>query len=1124
MRGARRELGARHYGRTGIGGVAVVLLMVVSSMLVGVGSPGRADSGSGPSAAFGSGAASAAPGPHPFGSAYAVTFTESGLPSRTTWFLNITPTRLGPLSSNTPTIVANLVSGNYSYTAASTNKSYFSTGGSVTVSGAAASVPVTFQPFTYAVTFSERGLPRATSWSVTLGVTTLTQATTSISFPEPNGTYSFRVSLPGYQPAPASGSITVSGRPPAIQVIAFTLVTYLVTFTQTGLHVGTTWWVNLTNGESHSSATTVVTWNEPNGTYYYTVASANKEYAAPGGFFTVSNSSTTVNLTFAPVTYTVTFAESGLPTGSLWNVTLGNSTQSTTGSTASFSRPNGTYAFTVEPPPTFIAIPSSGSVSVAGANATEPIRFLSASSSYAVNFTETGLPASTPWTVTLGGAPESSTTGTIGFIEPNGTYSFTISSPGYQPVPGSGALTVNGSAVDRAVTFTLVAYAVRFTQTGVPAGTAWNVTLGRTTESSATGSLTFSEPNGTYAFTVNSPGYHPAPGSGSVTVKGQPVAQSIAFTRVTYAVTFTETGLPAGTSWSVTLGGTTNSSTTGTVAFAEPNGTYAFTVASSGYQGTPASGDLAVHGTAASQSITFALATYAVTFTESGLPSGTSWSVTLGGTANSSTTGTIAFVEPSGTYAFSVSSPGYQPVPGSGRVTVSGASVGQSVTFTQVTYALSFTETGLPSGASWAVTIGRAALESTTSTFTFNEPNGTYAYAVSASGYQPTPGSGSVTVSGQPAEQSISFALVTYSVAFSTSTLPAGTLWNVTLGGTTRASAGAEILFSEPNGSYAWSLGSVGGWYGTPGSGAVTLNGSGTIVSITFEETFSAQFNESGLPSGTSWNVTVTQVLAAAAGPLSPGAPLSFQQTFTSTGPTLIAPLPNGSYFYVVHSTSTFAPTVGGGSLRVSGSAPPAVPVSYAPGFTAGFTETGLPSGTNWSITVNGATESSSASTIGVLLPSGNYSFTVGSVTGYVAASSSGSVNVNGAPVSTIIPFAATGSSYALTFAETGLPAGTVWSVTVGSLTVSSRSASVVFQLSDGTYTFTVGPISGYSASPSTGTATVSGAPSSQAIVFSTPSSSAGTPLWVWIAIGAVAVIVVVGVALALFLRRRRPR
>ena len=50
----------------------------------------------------------------------------------------------------------------------------------------------------------------------------------------------------------------------------------------------------------------------------------------------------------------------------------------------------------------------------------------------------------------------------------------------------------------------------------------------------------------------------------------------------TYHVTFTETGLPSGTSWSVTLAGSTQSSTTGTIQFSKANGTYAFTVSATG--------------------------------------------------------------------------------------------------------------------------------------------------------------------------------------------------------------------------------------------------------------------------------------------------------------------------------------------------------------------------------------------------------------------------------------------------------------------------------------------------------------------------------------------------------------
>src|SRR5207249_6003127 len=44
-------------------------------------------------------------------------------------------------------------------------------------------------------------------------------------------------------------------------------------------------------------------------------------------------------------------------------------------------------------------------------------------------------------------------------------------------------------------------------------------------------------------------------------------------------MTFMETGLPTGSSWSVTMGGLSNSSTTRTITFSEPNGTHAYIVA-----------------------------------------------------------------------------------------------------------------------------------------------------------------------------------------------------------------------------------------------------------------------------------------------------------------------------------------------------------------------------------------------------------------------------------------------------------------------------------------------------------------------------------------------------------------
>jgi hypothetical protein len=312
-----------------------------------------------------------------------------------------------------------------------------------------------------------------------------------------------------------------------------------------------------------------------------------------------------------------------------------------------------------------------------------------APSSYNVTFTEGGLPAGTSWSATLNGITLSSVTSSITFSEANGTYAFTVAPvSGYTPAPSGGSLTVSGAPVVQPIVFTPAAtYTVTFSESGLPTGTSWSVTLNGTTQSSTSSSIGFNETNGTYSFSVAPiTGYSANPSSGSVAVAGMPVSRAIVFTNIaTYAVTFTESGLAAGWSWSVTLGGTTMSSTTNTISFSEMNGAYAYTVTSSGYTATPGSGTITVSGAAQSQAIAFtAIVTkYVVTFTESGLPSGTSWSVTLNGTPNSSATSWITFTVVNGSYAYAVGSvTGYATSNATGSVTVSGADKGVTVTFT----------------------------------------------------------------------------------------------------------------------------------------------------------------------------------------------------------------------------------------------------------------------------------------------------------------------------------------------------------------------------------------------------------------------------------------------------------
>jgi hypothetical protein len=207
-----------------------------------------------------------------------------------------------------------------------------------------------------------------------------------------------------------------------------------------------------------------------------------------------------------------------------------------------------------------------------------------------ISFTESGLPSGTLWSVTLNGVTESSTTNTITFNEPNGTYSYTIATvnKNYAPSPSSGTFKVNGNNVNIAITFNLVTYTVTFIQNGLPSGTSWSITFNGITLSSTTDTLTFKEPNGTYSYVISPiSGYRANTYSGTITINGNPVSNTMNWTVITYTITITENGIPNGTSWSATLTGTTFngqyinvtlSSTINTITFNEPNGSYSYTI------------------------------------------------------------------------------------------------------------------------------------------------------------------------------------------------------------------------------------------------------------------------------------------------------------------------------------------------------------------------------------------------------------------------------------------------------------------------------------------------------------------------------------------------------------------
>ncbi|MFG1555109.1 MAG: protease pro-enzyme activation domain-containing protein [Thermoplasmataceae archaeon] len=388
-------------------------------------------------------------------------------------------------------------------------------------------------------------------------------------------------------------------------------------------------------------------------------------------------------------------------------------------------------------------------------------------------------------------------------------------------------------------------------------------------------------------------------------------------------------------------------------------------------------------------------------------------------------------------------------------------------------YPVTFTESGLPSGTSWSVTFNGQTSSSTSTTVSFSAVDGTYSYTIGAvSGYTSSPSSGSVTVNGASAGVSVTFTAsstppptqtaATYSIVNATSsniylyTLPEAekftvsntvTVNNVVLylggSGTVSFSIGTSFQGTQVLGATNVVVGSTTGWYST------------TFPSVTLSAGTDYFLNVNLVSGSTQWGYTS-----------SPSVDTGALQDFWYSGSTL------------THDNS-YPDIYSVGYVPVS-SSPTSYPVT--------FTESGLPSGTSWSVTFNGQTSSSTSTTVSFSAVDGTYSYTIGAVSGYTSSPSSGSVTVNGASAGVNIAF--TQDKYPVTFTESGLPSGTSWSVTFNGQTSSSTSTTVSFSAVDGTYSYTIGAVSGYTSSPSSGSVTVNGASAGVSIAFSATTTS----------------------------------
>ena len=473
-------------------------------------------------------------------------------------------------------------------------------------------------------------------------------------------------------------------------------------------------------------------------------------------------SDNTIYIIGVTFTYQVTFEETGLQSGVTWSVTLNGVTQSSSGSSITFAESIGTFSYSVNAPSGYTASPSGAQISVPG---TSPIMITFSSITAAVTFAVNGVGSTVSGTLlTVGGISYSVTNVPLTFQWAVGsTHSFAWittmgsgtsaeyiwkSSSGLS-TQSSGSITVlsgGGSITASYSPLYLVSFAVSPSGDGTLTWSVGGSTAG-STQTSYSGDyypagqqlIVSAQPNPNYDFVGWSSSNQnlAISNTGSIsttaTIKGPGIITADFSTLQTYKVTFTESTLPSGVSWSVDMGGQTESSTGSAIVFQEPQGLYSYSIsAPSGYVASPVSGQINVPVTSPVNITFIKQGEYQVTFDVQNLAPGTFWSVTLNGSTKTSFDPSIAFAESPGTYIYSINPPsGYFASPSSGQISVSGA-LGVKTTLFLLAgyYSVSFIESGLTAASTWSVFLNGVTESSSATTITFAELSGEYSYSV----------------------------------------------------------------------------------------------------------------------------------------------------------------------------------------------------------------------------------------------------------------------------------------------------------------------------------------------------------------------------------------------------------
>lgn len=832
---------------------------------------------------------------------FGVEFHESGLPSVTPlWSVSLKNLTSGKATTDYSTqtsIYFNVTNGNYGFSVSSImGYNLLPASGYVNVSSGFYIIKIKYTSTYGLVTFNEKGLFSNTTsppasfgsyWSVTMINSTgyhFIEGTdsSSLTFWLPMGTYTYYTSnVTGFVSGNETGPIQLTGQ---LKVhVTYTLSDALsqssgtlaaINLYELGLPAGTTWSVALSNdtrnATSQITGSALITYYKPSGSYYIRILDSGFMHPNPSYIYVTVNPTTqnvyNYTIHFNSILGYLNFTESGLLHGTQWTVAVNDSsgiieTFSTSFNNISIPLINGTYFYMVQPSSPNINPfdQATGFVYISSTNsASYHVNFYS--DQYAITFNERGLPQDESWRLDLMNqsgsiVSYSETSGQANVPLINGTYrvSAVSSTGGFLANPSIFTFNVNGSyssEIQHNVTFVSNELQISFVEAGLPTGTQWSVTLNGIQEVSSLGTISFSLPGGTYIYHLSSTGqYSPTQSIGVVSVGNGNKTIKIDFVSIVSKVVFQESSLPANSTWSVFVDGQILETNNQSQSIYLQNGTYQFQAVEQGYYfPTTPYGLFTVSGTSKIIKINFVSIQYHVDFQEDGLPVGTAWTVQiinqtgiLTAYTTTSTYNNVSLLN--GSYSFNMlETDFYVSIPGNGTFSVNGGPINLSVLYKIFTYQVTFSESGLPQGNTWNITLTSQYLtknytSTTANSASFNVVNGTYSFHIVSlnKSVEPSPMTGTLNVEGVNLTVPIQFSRVLYTVQIQEVGLSKNVSWSVEINNVTYSSKNTSINVSLTNGTYDFSVLNVtSGYTFSPASGKLNVKGANITTRISY--------------------------------------------------------------------------------------------------------------------------------------------------------------------------------------------------------------------------------------------------------------------------------------------------